>query len=148
MGSRNDHSQLSSWGAAAVLLLAYAAPSPGGPPAPVKGDTASASASAHPAGPANDYPTYVRVQYVEQCMGRNGRSEAALYKCSCAIDRIAARLTYDQFVEASTYAQYATLGGENAGIFRDHPLAQQRAKLLRTVESAAWRACALPPPAQ
>jgi hypothetical protein len=148
MGSRNYHSQVPPWAAAAVLLLAFAAPSLGGPPAPAEADTASVSTSAHPVGPVNDYPTYVRVQYVEQCMVRNGGSEAALYKCSCAIDHIAARLTYDQFVEASTYAQYATLGGENGGIFRDHPLAQQRAKLLRTVESAAWRACALPPPSR
>ena len=76
-------------------------------------------------------------------MVRSGGSEADLYKCSCAIDRIAVHLTYDQFVEASTYAHYATLGGENAGIFRDHPLAQQQAKLMRTVESAAWHACGL-----
>ena len=81
-------------------------------------------------------------------MVRSGGSEAALYKCSCAIDRIAARLSYDEFVEASTYAHYATLGGENGGIFRDHPLAQQRAALMRTVESAAWRACGLRPPAR
>ncbi len=81
-------------------------------------------------------------------MSRSGGSEADLYKCSCAIDHIATRLTFDQFVEASTYARYATLGGENGGIFRDHPLAQQQAKLMRSVESAAWRACGLPPPAR
>lgn len=79
-------------------------------------------------------------------MVRSGGSEADLYKCSCAIDRIAAHLTYDQFVEASTYAHYATLGGENGGVFRDHPRAQQQAKLMRSVESAAWHACGLPPP--
>lgn len=78
---------------------------------------------------------------------RSGSSEADLYKCSCAIDHIAAHLTYDQFVEASTYARYATLGGENGGIFRDHPLAQQQAALLRSVESAAWHACGLQSPA-
>lgn len=80
-------------------------------------------------------------------MVRSGGSEADLYKCSCAIDRIAARLNYDQFVEASTYAHYATLGGENAGVFRDHPLAQQQAKLMRSIEKAAWRACGLRAPA-
>lgn len=81
-------------------------------------------------------------------MVRHGGSQAALYKCSCAIDRIATRLTYDQFVEASTYAQNATLGGENAGIFRDHPLAQRSAKLFRTVEAGAYHACGLPAPAR
>jgi hypothetical protein len=146
MESRIDHSSLCPRTAAAVLLLASAAPSAAGPPVAAVGHTPPVSTP--PARPVNDYPTYVRVQYVERCMVRNGGSEAALYKCSCAIDRIATRLTYDLFVEASTYAQYAALGGENGGIFRDHPLAQERAKLLRTVESAAWHACGLPPPSR
>ncbi len=79
-------------------------------------------------------------------MVHSGGTEADLYKCSCAIDRIAMQLTYDQFVEASTYSHYATLGGENAGIFRDHPRAQQQAKLMHSIESAAWHACGLPAP--
>jgi hypothetical protein len=128
MVSGFDHSRLRPWIAAAALLAAYAAPSPGAPP-------------------ANDYPTVARVQYVEACMLAHHGTTADLYKCSCAIDHIAARLTYDQFVEASTYANYATLGGENGGIFRDHPTAQSSAKLYRTVEAGAYRACGLPPAA-
>lgn len=133
MVSRFDQSQLRASIAATLLLAVQAASCPAAPPttAPVRASSAS------------DYPTYARVQYVQECMVRSGGSEADLYKCSCAIDRIAAHLTYDQFVEASTYAHYATLGGENGGIFRDHPLAQQQATLLRTVESAAWHACGL-----
>jgi hypothetical protein len=141
MVSRFDQLRVPVQIAAAALLTAYGASSPAAPPA-----TAAVS-TANTASPASAYPTYARVQYVEECMVRSGRSEADLYKCSCAIDRIAARLTYDQFVEASTYAHYATLGGENAGIFRDHPLAQRQAKLMRSIESAAWHACGLPPPA-
>jgi len=137
MVSRSDHSRLIAWIAAAALLAGYAALSADAQPAIVAGHAATAS---------NDYPTYARVQYVEECMVRNKGNEADLYKCSCAIDRIAAHLTYDQFVEASTYAHYATLSGENGGIFRDHPLAQQQAKLLRSVENAAWRSCGLSTP--
>jgi hypothetical protein len=148
MVARIDHSRLSLYSAIAALFLAYVAPSPGAPPAAAADPAASLPTSARPAAPPDDYPTYMRVQYVEQCMVRTGGSEAVLYKCSCAIDRIATRLTFDQFVEASTYAQYSALGGEKGGIFRDHPLAQERAKLLRTVESAAWRACGLPPPSR
>ena len=141
MVSRFDHSRLRPWIAVAALLCTLSVTCAAAPP-----KTASAPPKA--ASPANDYPTYARVQYVEDCMGRNGGSQANLYQCSCAIDRIAARLNYDQYVEASTYAHYASLGGENAGIFRDHPLAQQQAKLMRSVESAAWHACGLRPPAR
>jgi hypothetical protein len=143
MVSRFDQSRVSPWIATAALLAAYAASSPAAPPttADVRAASTASIASA-----SSDYPTYARVQYVQECMVRSGGSEAALYKCSCAIDRIAAHLTYDEFVEASTYAQYATLAGENGGIFRDHPLAQQQAKLMRSVESAAWHACGLGAP--
>ena len=158
MVSRFDHSRLRPWIATAVLIAAHAASSPAAPPnAPASSaGPANASVPANAAAPAgaashksrtNDYPTYARVQYVQECMVRNGGSEAALYKCSCAIDRIASRLSYDQFVEASTYSNNSTFAGENGGIFRDHPLAQQQAKLMRSVEEAAWHACGLHQPA-
>src|SRR5688572_27294858 len=55
---------------------------------------------------ANDYPTYARVEYVNDCVVRSGKL-ASLYQCSCAIDRIAQRLSYESFVEASTFAKYS-----------------------------------------
>ena len=69
-------------------------------------------AAAEPApAPAHDYPTIARVEYVNECIGKNGGKLAALYQCSCAIDRIANALAYDDYVEASTYAKYADLAG-------------------------------------
>src|SRR5215469_16227451 len=78
--------------------------------------------------PANDYPTSARVEYVQECMARNGGTLAELYKCSCVIDRLAEKLTYDEFVEASTFAHYANLPGEGGGIFRDPDRAKEKAK--------------------
>ena len=94
----------------------------------------------------NDYPTYARVEYVQECMNRNGGNLALLYKCSCAIDRLAEHLTYDEFVEASTFVHYATAPGEAAGIFRDPERAKERSKLYRSLEAEAYRACGLKPP--
>ena len=91
----------------------------------------------------NDYPTVARVEYVQECIARNGGNLADLYKCSCAVDRIADRLTYDDFVEAGTFARYATLGGEGGGEFRDPEHAKEKAKLYRSVEADAYRACGL-----
>lgn len=101
-----------------------------------------AAAATAAATPANDYPTTARVEYVQECMYRGGRN-ADLYKCACAIDWLAERLTYDQFVEAATFARYSSLGGAGGGIFRDTPEARERAKQYRTLEAAAYRHCGL-----
>jgi hypothetical protein len=100
--------------------------------------TAPAAAS-----PAHDYPTIARVEYVTACLGKNGGKLAALYQCSCAIDRIADALTYDDYVEASTYAKYATLSGAGGGIFRDSDQARRLAKSFRELEAGALRGCGL-----
>jgi hypothetical protein len=91
----------------------------------------------------NDYPTYARVQFVQDCAARAGGSQADVYKCSCVIDKLAEHLTYDEFVEAATFAHYATLPGEGGGIFRDPPQAKDQTKRYRTLEAAAYRACGL-----
>ena len=93
--------------------------------------------------PGHDYPTLARVEYVNDCIGRHGGKLAALYQCACTIDRIANVLTYDDYVEASTYAKYATLPGEGGGIFRDSDDAKKLAKQYRELESDAQRGCGL-----
>jgi hypothetical protein len=109
---------------------------------PVLGDAPQTDAAKTDA-PRNDYPTSARVEYVQECIAKNGGNLADLYKCSCAIDRVADHLTYDDFVEASTFARYATLPGEGGGEFRDPDRAKERAKLYRSIEAEAYRACGL-----
>jgi len=94
---------------------------------------------------ANDYPTSARVEFVQDCMGRHGGKLEDLYKCSCVIDRLAQKLTYDEYVEDSTFAHYSTLPGEGGGIFRDPDTAKQKAKLYRTLEAESFKACGLGP---
>ncbi len=55
--------------------------------------------------------------------------------------RIANALTYDDYVEASTFAKYATLPGEGGGIFRDSEEAKKLAKKFRDLESESLRSC-------
>ena len=94
----------------------------------------------------NDYPPTARVEFVQDCMGRHGGKLEDLYKCSCVIDRLAEKLSYDDYVEAATFAHYSTLPGEGGGIFRDPDRAKERAKLYRTLEANAYKACGLPQP--
>jgi hypothetical protein len=94
----------------------------------------------------NDYPTSARVEFVQDCMARAGGNLADLYKCSCVIDQLAGKLSYDDYVEAATFAHYSTLPGEGGGIFRDPDRAKERAKLYRTLEANAYKACGLKQP--
>jgi hypothetical protein len=93
--------------------------------------------------PVNNYPTVARVEFVQECIATHGGKLENLYQCSCAIDRIANALSYDEFVEASTYAKYATLPGEGGGIFRDSDTAKQMAKRYRETQAEAYRSCGL-----
>ncbi len=91
----------------------------------------------------NDFPTLARVEYVQECVNRTGGSETHIYQCSCVVDRIAEAMSYDEFVEATTFARYSTLPGEAGGIFRDPEEGKKKAKEFRTVEANAFRACNL-----
>jgi hypothetical protein len=96
--------------------------------------------------PANNFPTLARVEYVQECINRTGGDRAHMYQCACVIDRFADAMSYDEFVEASTFAKYSTLPGEGGGIFRDTDEAKKKAKLYRSVEADAFRACNLKMP--
>ncbi len=93
--------------------------------------------------PKNDYPPVGRVEYVQSCLSRSGGALADLYKCACVIDRIADRLTWDEYVEASTFAKYSGLGGEAGGIFRDTEEARAKARGYRELEAQSWKACGM-----
>ncbi|WOD15345.1 hypothetical protein [Paraburkholderia kirstenboschensis] len=89
-----------------------------------------------------NYPTQGRVEYVLSCMDDNGHDFANVYKCSCVIDKMATALPYDEFVDQSTFAKYATLGGEGGSEFRvDHAKAQT--KKFRALQTDAYRSCGL-----
>jgi hypothetical protein len=94
----------------------------------------------------HDYPTAARVEYVNECIARNGGKLAGLYQCSCVIDAIARRFTYEEFTEASTFSRYSTLPGEQGGVFRDPPRAKELVKAFRELEKSAHRECGLPEP--
>jgi hypothetical protein len=96
--------------------------------------------------PGRGYPTSARVEYVQDCMQKNGGEIANLYKCSCAIDWIAKQVSYDDFVEWATFAHNASMAGERGGVFRDTDAAREEAKHYRDLESEAFAGCGLKTP--
>lgn len=93
---------------------------------------------------AHDFPTTDRVEYVLECMKNNGGKFEFLYKCSCAIDSIAKKLSYDEYVETSTALRDQSLSGPRGAAFRDPESVKAMAKKYKTVQIEANKACNVP----
>ena len=113
----------------------------------------AASASTHAqdaAAASHDYPTAERVVWVEACMREHpgaGHYEM-LNKCSCALDYISRKLTFDDYDTMHTAALAASIGGESGSLFRDTPEMQDKIKAFRKLQAEAQASCMIAPPAQ
>ena len=92
---------------------------------------------------AHDYPTVERVLYVEACVrdhpDRN--HQEMIYKCSCAIDSIAQRFTYDEFVEGATALYAGQAAGERGTMVRESETGRELANAFREVQKEAFQKC-------
>src|SRR5438046_9962458 len=93
---------------------------------------------------ATGYPTVDRVEFVLECMQKNGGKQEFLYKCACMIDEIAQKYAYDDFVEASTAARYQNLAGERGGVFRHPPQVRGTAMRYVQIRCGAMKHCQVP----
>lgn len=80
-----------------------------------------------------DYPTRDRVEYVFNCIAKHGGLEGSKayinqYACGCKIDKIAEKLTFEEYEGARTFSYLKKTPGENGAVFRD----PKHAKDLRT----------------
>jgi hypothetical protein len=94
----------------------------------------------------NDFPTVERVLFVEACVRDHpdrARTEL-LYKCSCAIDRIAAELSYAEYVDASTAFAAGQVAGERGTHIRESSAGEDLAGRYRQARANARKACMLP----
>ncbi len=124
--------KLSSTLSAALLTLAFAAPF-----------AALAAANAPANAPANDYPTVDRVEFVHLCQRENADRppQEMVYKCSCVIDKLAADLPYEDFVEASTAYYASTIAGERGQVIRNERVAKELADQYRSLLGKARKSC-------
>ncbi len=94
----------------------------------------------------NGYPTQARVEYVMQCMQKNGgQTYDTLYPCVCSIDKIAAQMPYADYAEAVTFSYMRGAPGEAGGVFRDPPRSKQLRSQLKEVEALAKKGCFVKP---
>jgi hypothetical protein len=96
---------------------------------------------------AHNYPTQARVEYVFDCMRKHGgENYDNLYKCSCSIDYIASKMTYDQFVTADTFMRGAHAMGEREQELREGAVADINRATLNGIQAQAAKHCGLPKP--
>jgi hypothetical protein len=90
----------------------------------------------------NEYPTQDRVEFVLQCIEKNGglRYEN-LYGCNCSIDKIASQMSFKDYTEANTFTFLRSTPGENGAVFRDPPKAKALRKKLKEAKAFAEKSC-------
>ena len=70
-------------------------------------------------------PTSEKVEYVFACIQGNETSQAYISKCSCSIDYIDERMTYEEYVNAETIMSLRQIYGEKSLMFRNTPNAME-----------------------
>ncbi len=91
---------------------------------------------------AYDYPTAQRVIYVEDCVRQNpGPYFEMINKCSCALDQIAAILTYDDFVGLQTATNANSMAGERGNAIRDSDALQKDIRRFRDLQETVKKNC-------
>lgn len=105
---------------------------------------ATGNALAETTTPPNDYPTQARVEYVFSCMNKyGGENYDHMYGCVCAIDKIAEKIPYANFVATSTLAIMIKTSGERAAAFRDAGGGREAIKAFETFMTDTETACGL-----
>jgi len=95
-------------------------------------------------GSASEYPTLETVDHVLTCMRLNGgQSVENLYACSCEIDFISQKMSFEDFSEANTYRIYKRMPGEKGGLFRDNERADVLLNQLEALKAEAEKRCFL-----
>lgn len=90
----------------------------------------------------NDFPTQARVEYVLGCMQEHGgQNYDNLYHCVCSADKIASKMSYDEFSQAQTFTFLFNTPGERGGEFRDPPQSDKLRKKLKEAKAEAATAC-------
>lgn len=99
-------------------------------------------AEAAPAARVNDFPTRDRIEYVLNCVAKHGGlTYVTQYACGCKIDKIAERMTFAEYEEASTFSYLRSTPGEAGGVFRDPQQSKDLRKLLKEADEYAEKQC-------
>jgi len=94
----------------------------------------------------HDYPTRDRVEYVFNCIAQHGGltgSKAFInqYACGCKIDKIAEKLSFEEYESARTFSYLKRTPGENGAVFRDPKQSKSLRQRLKEADQYAESQC-------
>ncbi len=90
---------------------------------------------------SNDFPTIARAEFVFACMSSNATNRDFLAKCSCAIDEIAKRITYDEYAQAETIARLQLGASPREEAFKSVGMSKERMDKLFRAQAASELQC-------
>jgi len=87
------------------------------------------------------YPTHVIADYVLACMAANGNSFTSLHQCSCSIDLIMSKVSYEDYEKASTILQVQLDKGQRGIFYRDSHWAKNKLEFFERVQAESTLKC-------
>lgn len=95
---------------------------------------------------ANDFPTVDRVLYVQDCVKNHpGPHYEMVNKCSCALDRLAEQVKFDDYVDMTTVVNAMTIGGERGNSLRDNGTVKPQIRRYRELQAKVQKSCFIGP---
>ncbi len=89
----------------------------------------------------DDFPTAVIANYVLGCMAANGNPFTSLHQCSCSIDYIKSKMSYNDFEKAQTIMQARLDQGQRGIFFRDSNWAKKSVRELEKHQAESTLRC-------
>ena len=90
---------------------------------------------------ANDFPTLAKSEFVFACMSSNQSNRDFMAKCSCAIDEIAKRISYDEYAQAEAIARLWEGASPREEAFKSVGLSKERMDKLFRAQAASELEC-------
>jgi len=90
---------------------------------------------------SSDFPTPAIADYVLGCMAANGNSFESLHQCSCSIDFIKERMSYEEYEQAQTVMQARRDRGQRGVFYRDANWSKKRVKRLEDLQAESTLRC-------
>ena len=90
---------------------------------------------------SSDFPTLARSEFVFACMSSNASNRDFMAKCSCAIDEIAKRMTYEEYAQAEAIARLQLGASPREEAFKSVGLSKERMEKLYRAQAASELEC-------
>ena len=90
---------------------------------------------------SNDFPTQARSEFVFACMSSNESNRDFMAKCSCAIDEIAKRISYEEYAQAEAIARLWEGASPREEAFKSVGLSKDRMQKLFRAQAASELEC-------